>query len=165
MPFGKSDTQKAIDFCKHIRHNDPNGRQLSNRGGWQSQDMFFKDIVNTPLEIYFNTIKTYVENAFSDLQVYTSKIELGNVWININANGNYNIVHVHPGSVLSGCFYLTANNSSIVLKRPVDAFFAYLFIESKRVPPNVLKLCASSIITREPDGFVAFPDSIALVIP
>lgn len=108
----------AIEYCKGIAARHP-GRALSNIGGWQSGNLFYKDAINTPLQIFFDKIKPKVKQALLELGVmYNYDIE--NFWININYKGCSNHYHDHAGSAISGVFYLTKNNSEIVFKRLRD---------------------------------------------
>ena len=36
----------------------------------------------------------------------TGDLSLANFWININSNGGSNNIHIHPGSVYSGVYYI-----------------------------------------------------------
>ena len=107
---------KAIKYCKKLRSKSP-GRQLSNVGGWQSNDIPLNEIADTPLHKYFNSVYNTAGECLSQLGI-NKKYYIDNAWININGEGNYNSVHTHPNSFLSGVFYLTNNNSGLVFVRP-----------------------------------------------
>lgn len=111
------DEINAINFCKQLQSTSE-GRQYSNIGGWQSQDYYEKDLVNTPLNKYVKMLLPILSKCLEDLGSKRT-IELQNFWININKKGDYNRRHIHQLSVLSGVFYLTKNNSDIVFERNV----------------------------------------------
>jgi uncharacterized protein (TIGR02466 family) len=126
LPISDIETHEAVIFCEEIRQRHPEGVNVSNVGGWQSDKFRYNSIIGTPLHVYFKRIKERIDKILLELGS-SGKSELQTVWININKKHNYNISHVHPGSTLSGVFYLTKNNSEIIFKRPVDANTAFLF--------------------------------------
>lgn len=102
----------------------------SNRGGWQSHPEFH--IIQS-----FSEFKNYIlNNCFQSLNHYSCNFELGNMWININKKGNYNCSHVHPGSTISGVFWVKTpeNCGELIFESPND------FLES-----NLINLTDNSI--------------------
>jgi len=90
------------EFCLS-RKNSDSGRVISNVGGWQSNNFnmskppkelkdLVKCIFNFSLEIC----------DFLDIESTSS----GHGWINVNQYGNFNWSHTHPGSALSGVYYV-----------------------------------------------------------
>jgi len=82
------------------------GRVISNFAGYQSND-----IVSGECEEIDNLV-THLNteiNACAN-QVGMKKLELYNIWININPPSSYNHLHNHVGSVLSGVYYVDAEN-------------------------------------------------------
>ena len=72
----------------------------SNRGGWHSPN---------DLHLYkpFSEFKNFIlKNISNVLSIYNENFELSGLWININQKGDYNVCHNHPGSVLSGVFWV-----------------------------------------------------------
>lgn len=102
-------------YCLDCGNTSP-GRVLSNQGGWQSEGLYFEDIQDTPLSLFFDKIDIYVKQAFLEMGICTTPT-LDTIWINVNKKTDSNILHNHPESSLSGVFYLTANNSAIVFYR------------------------------------------------
>jgi uncharacterized protein (TIGR02466 family) len=112
------DFEAAIQYCLDCKALSP-GRTMSNRGGWQSDGLFFNDIKDTPLVTFLDEINIYAEQVFLELDI-PNKHELNselNLWVNVNKKADYNSLHDHPVSSLSGVFYLTQKNSAIVFKR------------------------------------------------
>lgn len=102
----------ALSFCMEQTLKSK-GVVFSNIGGWQSNHLTFDDIEETPLEPIFNVI---AEETDLQIQKYSNLItEYGfsTLWINVNKKDNYNDVHSHPKSIISGVYYLTDNNSSL----------------------------------------------------
>lgn len=72
----------------------------SNRGGWQSPSDFHNDPS-------FSEFRNYiVSNANNALCHYNRQFSLGNLWININKKGDYNVCHDHPISTISGVIWI-----------------------------------------------------------
>ena len=121
----------AVNFCNHLSKDNP-GRVVSNIGGWQSEPLFYEDIVETPLQVFFEQIKPAVKEALLALGVLR-ELPIINIWININDTNNRNRPHDHPNSSVSGVFYLTQNNSEIVFHRNRDLAEYHLeWLESNR---------------------------------
>lgn len=105
----------AIQYCLDLKKNNV-GRSMSNLGGWQSNSFLYNDIKETPLSIFFNVIDSYANQAFLELGI-TSAHMIDSIWININKKNDYNELHYHPISSISGVFYLTQENSEIIFSR------------------------------------------------
>ena len=93
---------KIETLCQQERLKNSKGVTKSNLGGWQSDDINYLDSPFSFLLDVEKICQEYAENVLlTDRQLY-----LCNAWININQKDNSNIVHVHPGSVLSGVYYV-----------------------------------------------------------
>ena len=115
----------AIKYCKELAAINP-GRTFSNAGGWQSNDLYYNNnITNTPLQIFFDEITPRVKEVLLELGIKYDYY-INNFWININYKDCKNYTHDHPGSSLSGVFYLTKNNSEIIFKRNRDISSCHL---------------------------------------
>ena len=116
--ISEQEYKDAINYCNFLSTKNT-GRVISNIGGWQSNDLYLKDILGTPLQIFFEQIKPATGKALYDLGIVRD-FKLDNYWININKTNDMNIIHNHPISSIAGCFYLTNNNSSIAFHRNRD---------------------------------------------
>ena len=110
------DIKKIKKYCYDLKKTD-SGRNVSNRDGWQSTQLFFPN----PLSNLANKICEVGSKIFYALngsEKYT--INLKNMWININPKGGYNVVHVHPNSFFSGVFYVQTPKDcgNIILRHP-----------------------------------------------
>ena len=95
------DVNKMTDLCRKFVKDDK-GRNISNRGGYQSNDI---DLSNKLFADFFANIKFHATGfASSVLKVETQFMH--NAWININNFGDYNVIHNHPYSHISGVYYL-----------------------------------------------------------
>lgn len=110
--------QEAIDFCVNLRERT-NGREVSNVGGWQSNDLLENDLLNTPLEFLIGAAKPICQKAIMDFGS-SKQAAILNSWVNINDKNNYNKLHNHTSCDLACVFYLTGNNSDIEFVRPYD---------------------------------------------
>jgi uncharacterized protein (TIGR02466 family) len=90
------------------------GVSISNRGGWQSPSDFY-------LDESFDQFTDYIlKNTLMSLKHYNLDFKLSNMWININKKGNYNILHDHPNSTISGVFWVKTpeNCGSLMFHSP-----------------------------------------------
>lgn len=91
-------------FLYELKTKTP-GVKISNRGGWHSYDLDEK----TPIvkEIYdevLGRIDTQIKEYFSVSENTVFCIE--NMWANINNFGDWNTIHFHKKSLISGVFYV-----------------------------------------------------------
>lgn len=113
-----------IKWIYNYRKNN-DGVVLSNRGGWQSPSDFY-------LDDSFSEFADYVlKNALISLTHYNIEFKLCNMWININRKGDYNVIHNHPLSLISGVLWIKIpeNCGSLIFQSP-QAFTQYLLLES-----------------------------------
>jgi uncharacterized protein (TIGR02466 family) len=101
------DNTKLEQFVQDLKKNDPFGRTYSNKGGWQSQDL---DLNSPELFDLLNNILSVVDSVAKELSL--TNLRLINMWANINSNYNYNQLHVHPGAILSGVYYVKKPDNS-----------------------------------------------------
>ena len=95
------DVNKMTDLCRKFVKDDK-GRNISNRGGYQSNDI---DLSNKSFADFFANIEFHATGFAAS--VLTAKTQfMHNAWININNYGDYNVVHNHPYSHISGVYYL-----------------------------------------------------------
>ena len=81
---------------------------LSNRGGWQSDDMFYKT------DRSFRPFIDYISNRI-DAMIRDSMdkpLTLNNLWVNVNPPGAYNIMHRHCGCQYSGVLWVRCPEKS-----------------------------------------------------
>lgn len=89
------------NYCLEIKNKDK-GRVKTNVGGWQSNDLLGSHKILNDLFI------SIVDNAnqFSKYLNFKNKLSLDNIWININSYKDFNKVHCHPDSLISGVYYV-----------------------------------------------------------
>ena len=148
-----ADTVKAKCFA--MREQDA-GAVKSNKGGWQSREFQFGDIeefaeLKHQLELNLNRVCVKIHPKF--------RCRLDNAWININNSSDYNTMHTHPGSALSGCVYIDVDdgagkikflNGNLQIHYPINGFGSSLFSDMVEYQPkNKLVLLFPSWIPHE----------------
>lgn len=108
------DNDKLEKFIYSVREQDQEGRTYSNKGGWQSKD-FILDHDN--LKELLSQILSVTDSVAKELSL--QNLTLTNLWANVNGPYNYNQLHVHPGAILSGTYYVKKpeNSGSIEFMR------------------------------------------------
>jgi len=107
----------------------------SNRGefNYQSSDFSGEQSIkdNNGFSILFKEIKKYACKAFETYNTDVSKLRFSNAWINISNKGGYNEIHTHPGSIISGVYYIkipNGNCGNIVFNRnPMETYTIHSF--------------------------------------
>ena len=114
------DNDTLIEYCYKRKQIDQ-GRNFSNIGGWQSDDLNLQDVELQPfIEELKNNIMSYINQCGFKTDL---KYKLDNIWININGYKDHNKPHIHPGCLFSGVYYLKTpeNCGSIVFKHSADS--------------------------------------------
>ena len=93
------DLDQTIKNVLQDEMQNKKGNILSNKGGYQTQNIKNDKICNTLL------IKSS-ELITESYNLSNVKISILNLWINQNNKGNYNKPHTHPGSIFSGVYYV-----------------------------------------------------------
>ena len=78
-------------------------KHVSNIGGDQ-----FSVFVND--KNFLNVLEKEA-NKLADI-IGCEKVFLDNIWLNVNKNKDYNVLHDHPNSVISGIFYIKVPKNS-----------------------------------------------------
>ena len=101
------------------RKEQDEGVELSNYIGWQSSSVRQGD--NETFDRLVESITSNVEDCRNLVEL--PELQLYNIWININTPGAYNALHNHPGSVLSGVYYVesTEEQGNIFFERGDNA--------------------------------------------
>ena len=98
-----------IQFLESIRESDE-GVSKSNHGGWHSSNNLFE--YNHPDVIWL--IKELYQNSHSCVKTQYGhgefKLDLKEMWVNINEAGAWNAPHVHSPRIWSGVFYAKVND-------------------------------------------------------
>lgn len=149
------DNESIKAYCLDLKEKKK-GVTISNRGGWHSKEL----ILPIPIAL---------EQLFSDLQLFVNdicyrhmgmRLKLGNFWININKQGDFNLPHDHQKSILSGVYYVDVpvdNMGDLVLHRGDTAEF-FITSEVTRLDTNVNALSVTK--QAKTSTFYIFPSWI-----
>ena len=96
-------------FCDRLKENQQ-GRQKSNKGGWQSFD--FTNSVDGIKDLKEAIILKSKELAKSYNFKESINYKIGSIWVNYNYKNNYNMKHIHPDCIFSGVFYVECDESN-----------------------------------------------------
>jgi uncharacterized protein (TIGR02466 family) len=103
------DTNELTTICHHVR-DEYGGQIRSNVGGYQSNDFNGAHLLTVDDELgkLANRLTEMASEIYARFEPQGTHVELANLWININNGSDYNVTHTHPGSVISGAYYVTA---------------------------------------------------------
>ena len=150
------DLEKLTEFAFEMWNKDKKGVQQSNWGGWHSNNIIeenheeFKKLkkeINQYLQLYHSEVfkgMKFKENV---------KQGLDNIWANINEKHHYNDWHCHPGSTLSGVYYIKhdgVESGDILFKHPAEKYMSF-----SHWPPKVVEtwnMVTSAIINYIPNS-------------
>ena len=104
--------ERMTKFVYGEYEKNPEGRLISNRGGWQSP-LYHGNDTNVLMTMLQHAVSGYLGR--SRLFKKGLKFYFVNSWININKKGDYNVMHIHSGCELSGIFYLKIPPNSGIL--------------------------------------------------
>lgn len=137
-PVDDIDNKSIAEYCYKVRDEKP-GVNISNRGGWHSGELLTP--IPSALEQLFNELTVFV-NDVPQRYMGTSDLVLGNWWININGKHDYNMLHDHQNSVLSGTYYVQVpeqDMGDLVLHRGDNAeFFLTSKVEREQTMSNAM---------------------------
>ena len=96
-------------FCKKHQQKNKTGEDKSNNGGYQSNFILPH---KGPLDPLIKEIETNA-NVFAK-QFLNKKLiqKIDSIWMNTNSYKDSNRVHNHPGSAISGVYYVKAPSSA-----------------------------------------------------
>ena len=135
------DLSKIKKFISEQKENNLTETR-SNKGGWQSKNYkYSKDTVDDSLipfvDLVDRAIKTYSNGSrfghLNNVEVY-----LRSFWMNVNSPGAHNVLHIHPGSVLSGVFWVSCpeNCGRLIVRHPNEMVNYYLGPDELSIDPQ-----------------------------
>ena len=136
------------------------GTQKSNQGGWHSE--------TGQLEFLGDGGRRLVEHIYEYADHATRRVYLAHrqpietikwtleVWVNVNRAGDFNKVHIHPGSTWSGTYYVDAGDPSDSAEgAPLHLFDP---LEQSSFLPSVVQ--SSVYIDPKPGLMILFPSYV-----
>ena len=100
--------QGAREWAFKYQKENPNSNKLSNRGGYQSHQKPWEEFK------YSNHVNQIISTGLPSSEEFW----VTGWWLNINSKGDYNLPHSHPGSDLSGIWYITDNEGLLYFQDP-----------------------------------------------
>ena len=116
------DIKKIQLLCNEYQQKDA-GRILTNVGGYQSNDLPLNEVSLHPLIKEINTHSSKFAKEF----INNNEQVLSNMWINISLYKDTNKSHNHPGSDISGVYYVKIPDDcgNIVFEHPATDVLDY----------------------------------------
>ena len=111
---------KLIEETYQEREEHSIGRQISNCGGWQSNMIFINECKS-------ETLKKIMRDSLATFKPMKPNVHMVvEGWKNINEPGNFNMIHNHPRSHLSGVLWIkTPDKSGDILFQSPHEFIRY----------------------------------------
>ena len=124
------------DFCKKHQQKNKISEDKSNNGGYQSNFILPHKGPLDPLIKEIETNANIFAQQFLNKKV-TQKIE--SIWMNTNSYKDSNRVHNHPGSAISGVYYIKAPSSAgdIVFQHPAMDELGFYYNSFQGLPGDV----------------------------
>ena len=118
--FNEHQNQKYKNFLMELSKRIE-GERRSNRNGWQSDTLLWKENVFKPLLDEALNATRMIAKSLSNKE--PPQMVVRAMWGNINPKGGFNFTHVHPSGWLSGVYYiqLPEENNEIVFQDPRPA--------------------------------------------
>ncbi len=98
-----------VDLVEAMRREHPEPAGRSNRGGWNSVDKAVLDHVG--FADLNRLVGAGIDAAMAEMGCAAVGYDVES-WINVHDAGGFNFPHLHEGSYLSGCFYLSVPTGS-----------------------------------------------------
>ena len=123
------DNNPLIEFSLDLKSKGP-GVDISNIGGWQSEKIAATESNQQILGPLVAQIHDLVNNI-GTRYCFKKPLRVIDLWININEPGNFNMVHNHPGAILSGVYYIKSDGSGPleIIRPSADAYFWQTFTD------------------------------------
>lgn len=115
--------EELTNYCL-LRKGYDDGNIKSNKGGWQSSDLF--ETTDATINCFCKFLQPYLDFVGKK---YEKKILIANLWININGYNTSNEVHTHPNSYISGVFYVRGkeDQGDIVFENPLKYIYQFMY--------------------------------------
>lgn len=139
-PVTGIDNQLIKEYCLRVFKEKP-GVNISNRGGWHSGEL----ISPLPEQLLrlFNDMTVFANDVCAR-HIGVNNLEIGNFWININSKHDYNLLHDHQNSILSGVYYVSVpdnNMGDLVLHRGDNSeYFLHSRIKKEQTMANATQV-------------------------
>ena len=116
---------ELINFSEKLEKKE--GRQFSNVGGFQSKDLNNDEpVLNSLIKKILLNGNNFFKKSFN----LNKNLKLNNIWLNVNYYKDFNQIHDHPSSMVSGVFYVKTPEKCGDLMFHRDSSMSY-FVDGK----------------------------------
>jgi len=128
------DNKKIIQSIEEIQRTQPSNHR-SNSGGFQSFTIKRPEYDNDETAKLFETLIIPMAKQIAKDIKYPDSMDRVCYWYNVNYKYNYNTIHSHPNSYLSGVYYMRvpADSGKLVFNRAENEIDRMSFILDKCV--------------------------------
>jgi uncharacterized protein (TIGR02466 family) len=152
--------QDLINWIYSYKDKKPGIAKISNKRGWQSlsKEVF----TDEGFEPFKDTIIRCMDQLSKEFHVF-KRLDLVQMWLNINGPFSYNVSHRHPGSDLSGVLWIkqTPESGRFVFDNMDvgyrDAMLLYgtdrEYLEQKKMPLEYVPQYENGTMILFPSGF------------
>jgi uncharacterized protein (TIGR02466 family) len=136
--------KNLYEYCIEYEKNNKSNNK-SGVGSFQSKDL---DLNNATVNLLANSFLECANFIAYNNYKIKNKLDLNNFWFNINRYKDFNLEHDHPGSILSGVYYVKTpkNSGDLIFKNnnnrhfylPDDCLIEYNTLNNSRyfLPPQ-----------------------------
>jgi len=138
------------------------GRNFSNYGGWQSNNISLQENALKDLLIEIEKNLVPFEQVLRLRKKF--KLQVANIWANVNGTGAVNNPHIHPGSIVSGVYYVTLpkNSGDLRLINPNTFNFLTFLGELKTFAEGSTVFTTNHTLHKsKPGGLLIFPSHLS----
>ena len=128
--------------------------QKSNKGGFQSPARSWEEF----------EFKYHIQSILDQFEEFKD-FKFTNWWLNINEKGDWNSSHIHPGSDLSGIWYITDNEGQLVFEDPHYMTRSYVINHVLKNPIGRSMKCAAGDLILFPSDLQHYVEEHTLDTP
>lgn len=141
------DCKPVAEKCLELRKLGHSNGVVSNVGGWQSTNINLNDFEEFFIvrDVLASQIKILSTNLGAELCI-------GNLWININDKGCYNVKHIHNACAFSGAIYIQTDETT----GDITFYNDHSPINYYEFEPNNSEIFHQKVTYKPKDGMVLF---------